>query len=79
MTIPPNEQETISKYNTHSRTHTQTHTHCARIQTAGNAFLFWSVIEAATTATTTATTTTTGTAANDAAASLSGRREKGAT
>lgn len=71
MTIPPNEQETISKYNTHSLTHT----HCARIQTAGNAFLFWSVIEAATTA----TTTTTGTAANDAAASLSGRREKGAT
>lgn len=71
MTIPPNEQETISKYNTHSLTHTPTHTHCARIQTAGNAFLFWSVIEAA--------TTTTGTAANDAAASLSGRREKGAT
>lgn len=70
MTIPPNEQETISKYNTHS--YSLTHTHCARIQTAGNAVLFWSVIEAA-------TTTTTCTAANDAAASLSGRREKGAT
>lgn len=54
--------------------HTHTHTHCARIQTAGNAFLFWFVIEGTTT-----TTTTTGTAANDAAASLSGRREKGAT
>lgn len=27
MTIPPNEQETISKYSTHSLTHTHQHTH----------------------------------------------------